>query len=416
MNWTASSIRPQYSRFIDSYSNLLFANHSHQAWPNVARFGQLKAFDLAAENHGAKWIEIEKTRGFLKKFISDWIGNEDFGDADGICWGQNTFELLGSFLSSLNLDKDSVIITSDTEFHSMRRLLSAYEENGVKVIRVKTYTEEELEDEEVSSGFFSRLNGQIKSVDPKKLKAVMFSSVSFHTGNLLPEFEGELSRLLTYGVPVLVDLYHHIGPKRFKVPSLGQENLYLVGGGYKYMQMGEGNCWLRAPVDSSLKPILTGWYAEMEMLTAKSSKEVLYPETAERFRGATYDGSSVLRAKEVASFFKDIGFSPESLEKKYSEDVSYLYERIHRLVARLPEDYKKNTGLHILSHKSQSLRCGFLSIKFRDAALLNAFLLKNFVETDYRGEIIRFGPAPYTLKTEMDHLLDLVTDFFEDEI
>ena len=416
MTWSASSIRPQYSRFIDSYPNLLFANHSHQAWPNVARFGQLKAFDLAAENHGAKWIEIEKTRSYLKNYISEWIGNDSFGAADGICWGQNTFELLGSFLSSLNLDKDSVIVTSDTEFHSMRRLLAAYEENGVKIVRVETYTEEELLKEEPSAGFFVRLNEQIKKVDPKKLKAIMFSSVSFHTGNLLPEFEGELSRLLTYSCPVLVDLYHHIGPKRFKLPSLGQENLYLVGGGYKYLQMGEGNCWMRAPIDSKLKPILTGWYAEMEMLSAKSTEEVIYPDNAERFRGATYDGSSVLRAKEVAGFFKDIGFDPSSLEKKYTSDVSYLYERIHRLVSRLPENYKKSTGIRILSHKSQDLRAGFFSLKFRDAALLNAFLLKNFIETDYRGEIIRFGPAPYTLKTEMDRLLDVVTDFFEGEI
>ncbi|MAF91519.1 MAG: hypothetical protein VX583_10295 [Bdellovibrionota bacterium] len=416
MTWSASSIRPQYSRFIDSYPNLLFANHSHQAWPNVARFGQLKAFDLAAENHGAKWIEIEKTRSYLKNYISEWIGNDSFGAADGICWGQNTFELLGSFLSSLNLDKDSVIVTSDTEFHSMRRLLAAYEENGVKIVRVETYTEEELLKEEPSAGFFVRLNEQIKKVDPKKLKAIMFSSVSFHTGNLLPEFEGELSRLLTYSCPVLVDLYHHIGPKRFKLPSLGQENLYLVGGGYKYLQMGEGNCWMRAPIDSKLKPILTGWYAEMEMLSAKSTEEVIYPDNAERFRGATYDGSSVLRAKEVAGFFKDIGFDPSSLEKKYTADVSYLYERIHRLVSRLPENYKKSTGIRILSHKSQDLRAGFFSLKFRDAALLNAFLLKNFIETDYRGEIIRFGPAPYTLKTEMDRLLDVVTDFFEGEI
>ena len=133
-----------------------------------------------------------------------------------------------------------MIVTSDTEFHSMRRLLAAYEENGVKIVRVETYTEEELLKEEPSAGFFVRLNEQIKKVDPKKLKAIMFSSVSFHTGNLLPEFEGELSRLLTYSCPVLVDLYHHIGPKRFKLPSLGQENLYLVGGGYKYLQMGEG--------------------------------------------------------------------------------------------------------------------------------------------------------------------------------
>ena len=207
MTWTAESIRPQYSRFLDNYNNTMFANHSHQAWPNVARFGHLKAFDLAASNHGAKWGEVEKARKFLKGFISQWIGNENYGGADGICWGQNTFELVGSFLTGLNLEKGDIIVTSDTEFHSMRRLLQAYESKGVTVVRVATWTEEEAKEGTTGAGFFSRMDDAFRSIsDISKLKAILFSSVSYKTGSLLPKFKGNLESLLLRGVPVLVDL------------------------------------------------------------------------------------------------------------------------------------------------------------------------------------------------------------------
>ena len=36
------------------------------------------------------------------------------------------------------------------------------------------------------------------------------------------------------------------------------DSAFVVGGGYKYMQMGEGNCWLRVPGDCRLRPIHTG--------------------------------------------------------------------------------------------------------------------------------------------------------------
>ncbi len=43
---------------------------------------------------------------------------------------------------------------------------------------------------------------------------------------------------------------------------------WVVGGGYKYLQLGEGNCFIRLPPHASgLRPVITGWYAEFEALT-----------------------------------------------------------------------------------------------------------------------------------------------------
>lgn len=415
MKWTAESIRNQYSRFLDNYSNVLFANHSHQAWPNVAKFGHLKAFDMAADNHGSKWRAVEQTRKEMRQWISTWIGNDEFGGVDGITWGQNTFELVAAFLSSLNLKKGDVVITSDREFHSLRRLLQAYEERGVVVERVPLFTVEEAKEKIAGQGFFVRMGDAFKKYDAGSIKSIVFSSVSFHTGSLAGEFEEALDSLLERGIPVLVDLYHHIGPKQFKVSSIGEKNLYLVGGGYKYMQMGEGNCWMRTPSDCKLRPLNTGWFAEFSEMEL-SPDEFDYPSGAERFRGATYDPVSILRAKEVANFFDGIGFTPESLEEKYTSDVSKIFDRLSRLLDRLPEDYKDKTELYLLSHKDEDRRAGFVALNFRHAMTLNAFLEKHFLETDYRGDVIRFGPAPYTTDLEINKLLDLITDYFEGEV
>jgi selenocysteine lyase/cysteine desulfurase len=415
MSWSAESIRNQYSRFLDAYPYTLFANHSHQAWPNVAKFGHIRAFDMAADNHGAKWHEVEAARNFLKSWLSKLISNEDKGGAKGICWGQNTFDLVGSFLSSLELKEGDVVITSDAEFHSMRRLLQAYEKRGVKVIWVRSWTEEEAKEGSVGRDFFKRVEKSILDQTEGSIKAIMFSSVSFMTGSLLPDFYENLGSLLLRNIPVLVDTYHHLGPLPFKVPSLGEENLYVVGGGYKYMQMGEGNCWMRAPLRSNLNPVQTGWFAEFEEMES-GEKDFKYPVGAERFRGATYEPTSVFRGQEVAKFFDGIGFDPESLSKKYSSDVTEIYERLDRLVNRMPESYRERKNLYLLSHKDENLRAGFVALHFEDSALLKAYLEKHFIDTDYRGSVIRFGPAPYTLKSEINKLLDLLTEFFEGEL
>ena len=43
---------------------------------------------------------------------------------------------------------------------------------------------------------------------------------------------------------------------------MGLEQAFVVGGGYKYCQFGEGVCFLRIPADCSARPILTGWFSE----------------------------------------------------------------------------------------------------------------------------------------------------------
>ena len=89
---------------------------------------------------------------------------------------------------------------------------------------------------------------------------------------------------------------------------------FVMGGGYKYCQLGEGNCFLRFPADSQARPVFTGWYSEFaELADARTPGEVRYGKGSARFMGATYDPTSHYRAAAVMDFFTDQQLTPERL-------------------------------------------------------------------------------------------------------
>jgi hypothetical protein len=74
----------------------------------------------------------------------------------------------------------------------------------------------------------------------------------------------------------------------FSLTEKGLTRAFVVGGGYKYCQLGEGNCFLRSPPDVSLRPILTGWFAEFDALAEPvGSNRVPYAQGRGRFAGST---------------------------------------------------------------------------------------------------------------------------------
>ena len=102
----ANRLAPHYSRFNVS-NRLLFTGHSHQAWPDIAREGQLEYFDVCAEHVDKKWyLAFEKTE-ILRDYLRDY-----YDDPDGFyCREESTHFLLVSLLSSFDLkNKPKLII------------------------------------------------------------------------------------------------------------------------------------------------------------------------------------------------------------------------------------------------------------------------------------------------------------------
>ena len=169
----------------------------------------------------------------------------------------------------------------------------------------------------------------------------------------------------------------------------GLDRAFLVGGGYKYCQLGEGVCVLRVPEGCTLRPVVTGWFSEFgEVAAAKTPGEVRYGAGAGRFAGSTFDPTSHYRAARVFRFFEE-----EEL------DVALL-----RAVSRHQVDLMLDTFLGLDLDPSvvavddtapRDERAGFLALRAADAGGLSAALRTRGVRTDARGTWLRFGPAPY---------------------
>src|SRR5688500_3214902 len=103
---------------------LLLTGHSHQAWPDVAREGVVEAWDDAALHVDEKWERAFEKAERVREGFRVWL---DEADAE-IALDQNTFGLVLRFLSALELERRARLVTTDGEFHTLRRLLARLRE------------------------------------------------------------------------------------------------------------------------------------------------------------------------------------------------------------------------------------------------------------------------------------------------
>ncbi|HCW79179.1 MAG TPA: kynureninase, partial [Gemmatimonadetes bacterium] len=105
-----------YTHF-DVANRLFLTGHSHQAWPDVALEGQRQAWLDAAEMLDGKWSvvaeKVEQVTEGYRALMSDCSGD--------ITLDTNTHALVARFLSALPLRERPRIVTTDGEFHSIRR-------------------------------------------------------------------------------------------------------------------------------------------------------------------------------------------------------------------------------------------------------------------------------------------------------
>ncbi|HET7694051.1 MAG TPA: kynureninase, partial [Gemmatimonadota bacterium] len=191
------------------------------------------------------------------------------------------------------------------------------------------------------------------------------------------------------GARLLVDAYHALDVLPFDLAAWGIEGATVTGGGYKYVQLGEGNAFLRMPADEELEPVVTGWFAEFDALTASHRpEEVAWGSAGSRLAGATYDPTSHYRASEVIDFFGERGLTVEVLAASYRHQVALLAERFDALdLDPAVVDRDRSVPVEKLG--------GFLALESPRAGELRRALLTRGVFTDHRDTTLRLGPAPY---------------------
>jgi kynureninase len=365
---SAEELAKHYSAFRVS-ERLLLTGHSHQAWPDVGREGVVEAWDDAALLTDEKWErafeKAERVRNGFRSLLGE-PGAE-------IALDQNTFGLILRFLSALDLRRRPRLVTTDGEFHTLRRLMTRLAEEDLLDVVIEPARPAET------------LAERLAAEADRTTGAVLVSAVLFEDSRIVPNLD-ELARACgESGVELLVDVYHALGVLPFRPAEQGLESAWVVGGGYKYLQLGEGNCFLRLPPHADeLRPVFTGWYAEFaELAAAHEPGAVEYPLGGMRFAGATYDPTSHYRAARVYEFFQEHGLTPEALRESYLRQTTLLAELLGE------DEPREQFG-------------GFIALETPDAEAISQQLAEEGVMTDARGRYLRLGPAPYLTDVQLE--------------
>ncbi|MCB9610289.1 MAG: aminotransferase class V-fold PLP-dependent enzyme [Polyangiaceae bacterium] len=382
-----AALRPHYSAFLGAGdgSRVLLTGHSHQAWPDVAREGVLEAFDDAARLVDDKWGPAFERAATIRGYVAKQLVG---AAAEEVALGQNTHELVTRFLSALDLRARPRLVTTSGEFHSMHRQLSRLSEAGVEVVRVATSPLESVSE---------RL---IAALD-ERTAAVLVSSVLFETSSRVSSLAELGTAAKRLGVEVLVDAYHGFGVMPLSLSELGGEHVFVTAGGYKYAQWGEGCCFLRVPKACELRPVFTGWFSDFANLDkGRDAARIGYGETpADRFAGSTYDPVSHYRAARVIRFFAEQGLEVDKLRELSLHQTGHLIAGLRA----------SGFGDRILTPREDAARGGFVALRTPQASAVTRALRELGVYVDSRGDVLRFGPAPYLLESELERGVEAYT-------
>jgi len=289
------------------------------------------------------------------------------------------------FLSALPLRTRPRIVTTDSEFHTIRRQLDRLAEEGIEIVKVP------------AAPFESLAERMASAVDGRTCCA-MVSSVLFESGLIVPGLAAVADACARAGAELLLDAYHHLNVVPFD--PAGLERAFVVGGGYKYCQLGEGVCFLRVPPGCALRPVITGWFSEFgELAEAGTTGAVRYGTGAARFAGSTFDPTSHYRGARVFRFFEEEGLDVRLLRAVSRHQVDLLADSFLALDAdpalvALDDDVRRDA------------RGGFLALRSPRAGALCHALRDRGVRTDVRGEMLRFGPAPYLSDRQVVSAMD----------
>lgn len=386
----AARLRPHYGRFL-ARPDVLLTGHSHQAWPDVSRDAQLEAWDDAARLADHKWDRIfgEIIPG-LQRAIARRLGCDRPGD---LAFAPNTHELVYRLISCF--PRDARLVTTDHEFHSMRRQLLRLEEDGQPIVRVPVFPA----GQDPSAGLGDFVARFVGTLERERPRLALLSHVFFTTGAIVGELPALLAAAERLDVTVLVDTYHGFNAIPIDVSQWPGTRWFLVGGGYKYASSGEGVCWMLTPSDArALRPRHTGWFASFGSL-ARPEAHVDYGDGAERFWGATFDPTALYRGLRVLEWMDAVGLDVATLRAQSTRQTSYLLDGYARrgLAAR---------GLGVASPHAAAARGAFVSFSHPEAPALSRQLAARGVHTDARLSYLRLGPAPYTTTAELDAGLD----------
>ncbi|MFO0722894.1 MAG: aminotransferase class V-fold PLP-dependent enzyme [Myxococcota bacterium] len=377
----AKGLLPHYSRFLDQRrQEVLMTGHSHQAWPDVSRDAHLECWDDAARLADHKWGRIfGEIIPALRARIARRLGSDRPQD---LAFAQSTHEL-GVRLASCFPER-STVVTTDLEFHSLRRQLGRQEEDGAKVHWVKAG----------GPGFAEAFSAALEQHRPA---FAALSLVFFTHAEIVTELPSVLARAAALEIPVLVDAYHAFNVIEIEAQAWPGE-VFLVGGGYKYAEAGEGACFMLLPKTAArFRPRYTGWFADFAGLES-SQKTIGYAAGGDAFFGSTFDPAGLYRMLRVLEWMDEVGLSTAVLRAQSLRQTA-------ELIAHYDQRNLEKTGLGLATPRDER-RAGFVAFTHPRAQAMAQALRAEGVMADARREFLRLGPAPYTRAKDLDRAME----------
>jgi kynureninase len=370
----ARHIWPLFSRVRERESRIgqiYLANHSlgrplDQTARDLAEFADTwydrmdDAWDLDA------WMgELQRYRQSVAKLI---------GASDATCIAPKTSagQGLRAVLNSLPQDRQIRVVATRGEFDSIDFILKAYVESGRAQVR---WIEPEINEDGLPLFDSESI---ITAIEPG-VDLLVISMAVFNTGQLMPELDIAIGRAKEVRSLVLLDAYHAAGVVPIDFVALEAD--FMIGGSYKYTRGGPGACWLAVNpkhFDGPLRTLDTGWFAKRDTFL------YLRPETADRAAG----GDAWLESTPpIVTYYQ----ARAGLELTLGIGVDRLREYSLKQLEALRIGFVKQ-GVACFEPKDPRQYGGFALVPSSDASELSNKLKLAGVNTDARGNFVRFGP------------------------
>ncbi|WP_299943341.1 hypothetical protein [uncultured Microbulbifer sp.] len=272
---------------------LHMACHSHHYWPDVTLDAAQEYWHDAARLADDKWDTI-----FGKK-IPAWQNavarTLQLPDADQIAIAPNTHELVYRLISAFDQNQPLRILTTDGEFYSFTRQLERLEElPNIEVTRIPKAPYATLAE---------RFERALQTADYQLAYA---SLVFFDSGVVFPDLL-RIAEGRPAGTQFVIDGYHAFFARPVNLHGVANK-VFFIAGSYKYLGAGEGLCFMTIPAPCTLRPVNTGWFADMAELQNRS-EGVNYGNNWLRFAGATMDYSCLYKGLAIFDLFRREGIT-----------------------------------------------------------------------------------------------------------
>ncbi len=351
-------------------SRIMLTGHIHQAIPDVAEAGYQEHWDCLNKYGEERFDVVFDKAARVRRGFAGLVDSRP----EHIALASSVHELFVSFISALTLKPGCRIITTDSEPPSINRHLMRLLEEGVDVVMVPGLP---------AATVVERVGSMINS----DTVAVCISSVNFETGHQALELDTLLPQCQKVGAELFVDAYQSVNVLSFSVQDYNLEQAFVVGGGSKYCQLGNGNCFMHVPPGREFRPKITGWYGHFDpVIDNPAARPIAYADGAARFDGSTYDAMPHFRAAHVFDYFERRGLTPEFLH-----DVNH--HQLNLIVSQF-RSFDFDPGIIELTADVEYMG-GFVSFDSPYASRLSEKIRDRGVHTDYRKHWLRLGPAPY---------------------